>query len=123
MNLGTYFKAIMFITVMALIYTHMQMRIYELAYKGKDKQNRIHELSDTSGRLSHDILTLKSAQHLGNTLMDQDNAMQFMGNDNVMTYTLPKQPAPPSPLTGAKVEKGIWQMISMITTPEAKAGE
>lgn len=122
MTLGNYFKGIVFLTFMALIYIHMQMRIYELAYKGKDKQNRIHELSDTSGRLSHDILALKSAQHLGNTLMDKEGAMKFMGQDNVMTYTLPS-PQRAMPLTGAKARQSFWQMVSMITTPEAKAGE
>lgn len=122
MTLGNYLKGMLFLTFVALSYTHMQMRIYELAYKGKEKQNHIRELTDTTGRLSHDILALKSAQHLGNTLMDRDGAMQFMGKDNVMTYTMPKAAAP-LPLTGAKTKQSLWQMISMITTPEATAGE
>ncbi len=122
MKLSTYFKGIVFVTFIALVYIHMQMRIYELAYKGKDKENRIHELSDTNGRLSHDILTLKSAQHLGNTLMDREGAMKFMGQDNVMTYSIP-QAGRPAPMQGTKVQQSFWQMLSMITTSEAKAGE
>ena len=122
MKLSTYFKGIIFITFIALVYIHMQMRIYELAYKGKDKENRIHELSDTYGRLSHDILTLKSSQHLGNILMDREGAMKFMGKDNVMTYSVP-QASRPQVMQGTKVQQSFWQMLSMITTSEAKAGE
>lgn len=122
MRLSTYFKGIVFVTFIALLYIHMQMRIFELAYKGKDKENRIHELSDTNGRLSHEILTLKSAQHLGNALMDREGAMKFMGQDNVMTYSIPST-GRPAPLPGEKLQQSLWQMISMITTSEAKAGE
>ncbi len=122
MKLSTYFKGIIFVTFIALAYIHMQMRIFELAYKGKDKENRIHELNDTYGRLSHDILTLKSAQHLGNTLMDREGAMKFMGKDNVMTYSVP-QKGRPAPLPGARIQQSFWQMLSMITTSEAKAEE
>lgn len=122
MTLANYFKALILMTMIALLYTHMQMRIYELAYKGKERENKIKELSDTKGRLSHDILALKSAQHLGYTLMDKEGAMKFMGQDNVMTYTMP-QPVKPSPMTGAKMGQTFWQMVSTITTPEARAKE
>lgn len=122
MNLATYFKGIILLTIVALLYTHMQMRIFELAYKGKDKQNKIHELKDTYGRLTHDVLALKSAQHLGNTLMDKDSTMKFMGQDNVMTYTVPPYESP-VPLTGARGQNSFWQLLSMVTTPEATAGE
>jgi cell division protein FtsL len=85
MSLKVYFKIASFVTVIALLYIHMQMRIFELSYNGKDKEKIIHELNDSNGALSHQILTLESANNLGNQLLDHDNSLQFMDNQRVMT--------------------------------------
>src|ERR1700690_3289593 len=87
MSLKVYFKVAMFTTIMALPYIHMQMRIFELSYNGKDKEKVIHELNDSNGALSHQILTLESANNLGNQLLDRDNSLQFMDNEKVMTVS------------------------------------
>src|SRR5579863_3007408 len=87
MSLKVYFKVAMFATVLALLYIHMQMKIFELSYNGKDKEKIIHELNDSNGALSHQILTLKSANNLGNQLLDRDNSLQFMDQQRVMTVT------------------------------------
>ena len=58
MSLKIYFKVAVFATIMALMYIHMQMKIFELSYKGKDKEKIIHELNDSNGALSHQILAL-----------------------------------------------------------------
>src|SRR5208282_4415453 len=85
MNLKVYSKIASFVTIMALFYIHTQMRIFELSYNGKDKEKIIHELNDSNGALSHQILTLKSANNLGNQLLDHDNSLQFMDQERVMT--------------------------------------
>jgi len=64
MSLKVYFKVASFVTIIALLYIHMQMNIFELSYNGKDKEKIIHELNDSNGALSHQILTLKSANNL-----------------------------------------------------------
>src|SRR5208283_3071101 len=87
MSLKAYFKVATFVTIICLLYIHMQMRIFELSYNGKDKEKIIHELNDSNGALSHQILTLKSANNLGNELLDHDNSLQFMDNERVMTVT------------------------------------
>ncbi len=124
MNLKIYFKILGFATITALIYTHMQMKIVDLAYKGKDKEKRIHELSDTNGVLTHQILTLKSANNLGNQLLEKDGKLQFMGNDRVMTLKAPSAAIRrPVPVLKPKQENPFWNLLSLIGVGEAKAWE
>jgi len=111
-----------FITIMALLYIHMQMKIFELAYRGKDKEKIIHELNDSNGALSHQILTLKSANNLGNQLLDRDNSLQFMDNQRVMTVTTSAKVqhlAQPRP----KVPNPMADLFSFLGAQEAKAWE
>lgn len=84
MSLKAYSKIACFVTIMALLYIHMQMRIYELAYGGKDKEKIIHELNDSNGALNHQILTLESANNLGSRLLDHNGNLQFMDNERVV---------------------------------------
>ena len=122
MSLRIYFKVAVFATIMSLFYIHMQMKIFELAYNGKDKEKIIHELADTNGALTHQILTLKSANNLGNQLLDKDNSLQFMSRDRVMTVVssgagrMERLPVPK-----VKVENPIWNLFSFLGVQEAKA--
>ena len=88
MTLKTWIKIMSFATVTALMYINMQTQIVDLAYQGKDKQTSVHKLMDTNGTLTHQILALKSANNLGNRLLEKDSNMQFMGKDRVMTLVL-----------------------------------
>src|SRR5580698_3589318 len=123
MSLKVYFKVATFATIMALLYIHMQMKICELSYNGKDKEKIIHELNDSNGALSHQILTLRSANNLGSRLLDHDNSLQFMDNERVMTITTSagvmqrlEQPKP-------KVVNPVWNLFSFLGAQEAKAWE
>ncbi|MDO8674525.1 MAG: hypothetical protein Q7K71_00200 [Candidatus Omnitrophota bacterium] len=88
MTLKTWIQIMSFATVTALMYINMQTQIVDLAYQGKDKQTSVHKLLDTNGALTHQILALKSANNLGNRLLEKDSNMQFMGKDRVMTLVL-----------------------------------
>jgi hypothetical protein len=123
MSLKVYFKFAMFITVMALLYIHMQMKIFELSYNGKDKEKIIHELNDSNGALSHQILTLKSANNLGNQLLDHDNSLQFIDNERVMRVSAPVGVMQHLVQPKAKVENPIWNLFSFLGAQEAKAWE
>jgi len=123
MSLKTYFKIASFVTILALMYIHMQMKIFELSYNGKDKEKIIHELNDSNGALSHQILTLKSANNLGNQLLDHDNSLQFMDQERVMMVRPPAaamqhlvQPKP-------KIANPVWNLFSFLGAQEAKAWE
>ena len=124
MSLKVYFKIATFVTIIALLYIHMQMRIFELSYNGKDKEKIIHDLNDSNGALSHQILTLKSANNLGYQLLDRDNNLQFMDNERVMTVAAPAgamQRLGSKPQ--AKVENPVWNLFSFLGAQEAKAWE
>jgi len=123
MSLKVYFKIAVFTTIMALLYIHMQMRIFELAYNGKDKEKIIHELNDSNGALSHQILTLESANNLGNQLLDHDNSLQFMDNERVMRVSAPAGAMQHFSKPPAKVENPVWNLFSFLGAQEAKAWE
>jgi hypothetical protein len=123
MSLKVYFKVAAFTTIMALLYIHMQMKIFELSYNGKDKEKIIHELNDSNGALSHQILTLKSANNLGNQLLDRDNSLQFMDNERVMTVATPAGAMQPLAQPKAKVVNPFWNLFSFLGAQEAKAWE
>ena len=77
-------KYIFIITVLAVGYIHMQMRIIDLAYEGKDKENRIRSLIEENGNLTYKILALKSANHLGITMLRDDSEMKFVDPENIV---------------------------------------
>ncbi len=110
-------------TVMALIYINMQMQIVDLAYKGKDKERKMRELNDSNGALDHQILSLKSANYLGQEILDKDGGLQFMGHDRVMLYSAPALRAPSRPLEKPRVkaEAPLWNLLSFLSPQEAKA--
>ncbi len=125
MSLKTWAKLMSFATMTALIYTHMQMQIFELAYKGKAKEKHFHELLDDNGALTHQVLTLKSANHLGRQLLEKDDGLQFIGRDRVRTFPGPAVGAMvrPSDKIKPKVERPIWNMLSFLSPREARAWE
>lgn len=122
MSLKVYFKVASFVTIIALLYIHMQMKIFELSYNGKDKEKIIHELNDSNGALSHQILTLKSANNLGNQLLDHDNNnLQFMDNERVMTVSAPTGGMQRLIQPKAKIGNPFWNLFSFLGAQEAKA--
>src|ERR1017187_9906954 len=114
MSLKVYFKVAAFVTIMCLMHIHMQMRIFELSYNGKDKEKMIHELNDSNGVLNHQILTLKSANNLGNQLLDHDNSLQFMDNDRVMTVRTAAGSMQHLTKPQAKVINPVWNLFSFL---------
>ena len=121
MSLKVYFKIASFVTIIALLYIHMQMNIFELSYNGKDKEKIIHELNDSNGALSHQILTLESANNLGNQLLDYDNNnLQFMDQERVMMVT-PAKAMQHITKPSVKIENPVWNLFSFLGAQEAKA--
>src|SRR5258708_702038 len=123
MSLKVYFKFAAFTTIMALLYIHMQMKIFELSYNGKDKEKIIHELNDSNGALSHQILTLRSANNLGNQLLDHDNSLQFMDNERVMTVTTSARGMQHLAQPKTRAVNPMWSLFSFLGAQEAKAWE
>ena len=91
-----------FITVMSLCYLHMQMKIYALAYQAKVKEHEIQKLKDDNGMATYHILTLKSANNIGQKLLSEESTMQFVRNDRVYELASQKQTAPKAVPKSAK---------------------
>lgn len=125
MSLKVWLKLMSFVTVIALIYTHMQMQIFELAYKGSRREKQMHELRDRHGILTHQILTLKSSNNLGNRLLEKNSDLEFIGNNNVLTLKGPEvamKQTSSKPII-SKNENVMWNFLSFLTPQEAKAWE
>ncbi len=89
----------------------------------RDKEKIVHELKDKNGILTHKILTLKSANNLGNSLLEKDSTLQFMSFDHILTLTGPKPIMRPAqgPSVKANNENSMWNFLSFLTPREAKA--
>ena len=113
MNLKTWTKLLSFATLTALIYTHMQMQIFELAYKGKAREKHFHDLLDDNGALTHQILTLKSSNHLGEQLLEKNDGLQFIGRDRVRTFPgSAVGMVRPSDKFKPKPERPLWNVLA-----------
>ncbi len=71
-------------TIVALSYIHMQMQIIDLAYQGNQKEQQIKKLIEENGNTTYKILMLKSANHLGVALLNEDSDMQFADTNDVV---------------------------------------
>ncbi len=93
MKLIGFFKAMIFVTVVSLLYIHLQMRIFDLAYQGKVKEKQIKNLMDENGQVTYAILKLKSSQNLGGKLLSDNSDFRFISQNNVVvlksTETVP----------------------------------
>ena len=88
MRLSSFLKVIFFITFVCLIYINMQMRIIGLAYTGKEKENNINRLKNENDYLIYKVLSLKSSNHLGDKILQEDSKLQFAENKQII-YVAP----------------------------------
>ena len=86
MRLSRLLKWIGFMTVLALVYIHMQMNIINLAYQGRNKEKAIRSLKEENGYLTYTILSLKSANNLGVKLLSKESGMDFIDRENIVVF-------------------------------------
>ena len=72
------------LTLLALAYIHMQMQIIDLAYAGNKKEQRIKKLIEMNGSTNYKILMLKSANHIGQIILDGGSDMQFADTGDIV---------------------------------------
>lgn len=84
MQLSQFIKGMVLLTSLCLIYIHLQMQILDLAYQGKSKEQTIKKLSEDNGNMTYKILKLQSAHHLGDKLLSEGSAMQFVGETQIV---------------------------------------
>jgi hypothetical protein len=86
MRLSGLLKWIGLLTVLSLVYIHMQMKIIHLAYEGKHKEKTIRSLTEENGYLTYGILSMKSVNNLGDKLLSKNSGMDFVGTENIVVF-------------------------------------
>ena len=84
MKVGDFLKVMTVVTVMAVLYIHLQMEIYSLAYQGKKKELKLEALLENNVLVSNDILQLKSSDHIGRELLVKDKDYTFASRKHVV---------------------------------------
>jgi hypothetical protein len=79
------------VIVLALTYIHMQMQIVDLAYRGNNKEQQIKRLVEENGNTMYKILMLKSANHLGVAMLEENSDMQFADAHDVVQIAASKE--------------------------------
>ncbi len=91
MKLSKFIMIILFCTIISLIYIQLQIQIFELAYQGKNKEEQLQKIIDVNDRVTYNILTLKSADHLGIKLLKENSKLQFLDQEYIVRLETPSQ--------------------------------
>lgn len=105
MRLVYFVKITFFVTVLMVVYINMQMKIFDLAYAGKFKEQQIRTLIEDNGSETYRILKLKSANNLGVEMLTQNKDMQFVDPQNVIAIAASLQ-------EDEAIQIGLQQQIS-----------
>lgn len=84
MKLVPCIKCICLVSILSLVYIHLQMQIFDLAYQGKKKEKIIKNISEENGHINYQISCLKSAHHLGSKVLANNSEMQFADKESVV---------------------------------------
>jgi hypothetical protein len=82
--MANFLKGMAVVTIMALLYIHLQMNIYALAYQGKKRETRIEKLAEHNAAVKNDIMRLKSSDNIGRELLGKEKTYQFASRSNVV---------------------------------------
>lgn len=90
MRISKFFKGMLMVTALSLIYIHMQMQIFDLAYQAKRKEQFMKRLMEDQGNITYEILKLKSSHHLGQRLLSEKTSMRFVDNAQIVRLESPQ---------------------------------
>src|SRR3989338_288194 len=126
MKFSQFFKGMLTLTSLCLIYTHLQVQIFDLAYTAKIKEHKIRSLHEDNGNATYTILKLKSAHNLGGKLLAENSGMQFMDNSQIVRLKTPQATeAQKIALSSAQKRQAnpILNFLSLRSQAEAKPQE
>jgi hypothetical protein len=111
------------VTILALIYIHMQMQIFALAYQGKNREKQITKIKEINGVLAYDILELKSSNHLGVKLLAENSNLKFRDPASVVELVTnrPINEAKEVRVAQAKNSNPLLSFLSLKSQAEAEA--
>ena len=78
------------VTAFLLIYIHVQMEIFTLAYQRTAKEKQVRKWIERNGHLTNEILKLKSANYLGIKVLNEKSGMQFVDHEKILHIKAPK---------------------------------
>ena len=79
------------ITAISLIYVQLQIDIVKQAYAGSRNEARLDDILDDHSVLMYNILTLKSAQSVGDRLLSKEKNLQFAHRQQIAELKIPLQ--------------------------------
>ncbi len=127
MRLLHIFKGIFLLTLLALIYIHLQIEFFRLAYQAQKLEEQIHFLVDKNSQITYSILKLKSPNHLGNELLSDQSDMQFLDQEKIVRLQgSPQQVVKHrTTMTGSTEDKRnpILQLLAFMSQAEAKPAQ
>lgn len=124
MKLMKFIQFMFVVTLVAMIYVHMQMRIFSLAYDGKKREQKITHLRESNGAVAYDILELKSASHLGKKVLKQDRTLRFYDQNSIVRLKADRLDASETQqLAASEKVNPLLKLLSFRAQAEARAAE
>ena len=115
MKISHFLKFMFIVTAMGVLYIHLQMNIYDFAYRGKIKQQKIEQLAEVNGRVKNDILRLQSSDHIGRELLTKDTKYQFASRSHIVEVAADRPSWPDVIASGARTTGGFFSKIKSLT--------
>ncbi len=84
MRITIFLKLMGVLTCMAVLYTHLQVKIYHLGYQGQARAQQIDRLAEKNSLVKNDILRLTSSTHIGRELLQKEDHYRFASRTNVI---------------------------------------
>lgn len=120
MALSRFLKFLVFGTVLSLTYIHLQMRIIDLAYQGNSKEKRLRKLVQENGYIMYSILTLKSANYLGDKLLKDKDGMIFVDPHQIVDVSFQQAGPMDSPDFEIQDKGSIISLLTLTNRAEAR---
>ena len=114
MKVSDLVKMMVIITVLAVLYIHVQMNIYAMAYQGSSRQQKIDKLAEMNAIIKNDITRLKSSDHIGRALLVKGKAYQFASPEHVVEVASNNGTIPEMIASGAEATGGFLSQVMTI---------
>lgn len=113
MSLKKFFILSIVITAFALMYIQMQVTIYDLAYQGKVKEEKVFKLMDGNTHRALNIAKLKSARSLGDWFFRKNADVDFVNQNNIVKVQA--SPHDTQKMRLASVSKNMQNPMNLLT--------
>ncbi len=123
MKVSKFFKGMIMVTALSLIYIHMQMQIFNLAYQAKRKEQFMKRLQEDNGNLTYHILKLKSSYHLGDQLLSERSDMHFVDYTQIVRLEAQAEEQDKVVLSAGKRGNPLLSFLSLGSQAEARSQE